>query len=704
MTGKQKKTLARIIVSVVLTGVAWAVDEIFGFEGWKALLLYIAPYLVIGYDVLWDAIRNIAHGQVFDEHFLMALATVGAFGIGDYREASAVMIFYQIGELFQSIAVGKSRKSISALMDIRPDYAVVVRNGKEETVSPEDVELGETIVIKPGEKIPLDGEIIDGSTSVNTAALTGESLPADKTVGDRVTSGTINLSGVIRVKTQSRFEESTVAKILELVENSSEKKARAENFITRFSRWYTPCVVIGAVVLAVLPPLVTMLMGTQSTWSLWSIWIERALTFLVVSCPCALVVSVPLSFFGGIGGASREGVLIKGANYMETLSKIDTVVFDKTGTLTKGTFAVNAIHPNNITEAHLLDVAAAAESYSTHPVGESIVAAHKGHIDKSRIGKITEHAGMGLEAVIDGKTYFVGNGKLMDMAGAEWHDCHMAGTVIHISEGSQYLGHIVINDELKPDSASAIAKLKELGIKNTVMLTGDNERVAQAVGEQLGLSAVHAKLLPSQKVERVEELLGEGNKVAFVGDGINDAPVLTRADVGIAMGAMGSDAAIESADIVLMDDKISKLPTAIKIARKTMRIVNENIWIALAVKVIILVLSAFGIADMWIAVFGDVGVLILAVLNAMRAMLKIKNNRPTKTAEGDSPFRRFLCLAELPALCSPDSVYVPLEVAAVEKLGQHQLFECRHGAGVEAEPLFKCFDKSLWQNHISHAH
>lgn len=471
MTRKQKKTLIRIIVSVVLTGVAWAVDEIFGFEGWKALLLYIAPYLVIGYDVLWDAIRNIAHGQVFDEHFLMAIATVGAFGVGDYREASAVMIFYQVGELFQSIAVGKSRKSISALMDIRPDYAVVVRDGKEETVSPEEVELGETIVIKPGEKIPLDGEIIDGSTSVNTAALTGESLPADKTVGDRVTSGTINLSGVIHVRTQSRFEESTVAKILELVENSSEKKARAENFITRFSRWYTPCVVIGAVVLAIIPPLVTMLMGTHSTWSIWSRWIERALTFLVVSCPCALVVSVPLSFFGGIGGASRDGILIKGANYMETLSKIDTVVFDKTGTLTKGTFAVNAIHPENITEAHLLDVAAAAESYSTHPVGESIVAAHKGHIDKSRIGKITEHAGMGLEAVIDGKTYFVGNGKLMDMAGAKWHECHMAGTVIHISEGAQYLGHIVINDEIKPDSASAIAKLKELGIKNTVMLT-----------------------------------------------------------------------------------------------------------------------------------------------------------------------------------------------------------------------------------------
>lgn len=628
MTRKQKKTLARIIVSVVLTAVVWAVTAMLKIGGWLEFVLFAVPYLVIGYDVLWDAVRNIVHGQVFDEHFLMAIATIGAFGIGDYREAAAVMIFYQIGELFQSIAVGKSRKSISALMDIRPDYAVVERDGKEETVSPEEVELGETIIIRPGEKIPLDGEIIEGATSVNTAALTGESLPADKTVGDRVTSGTINLSGVIRVSTQSRFEESTVAKILELVENSSEKKAKAENFITRFSRWYTPCVVIGAVMLAVIPPLaIGLSSGRIGEWSLWSSWIERALTFLVVSCPCALVVSVPLSFFGGIGGASRDGILIKGANYLETLSKIDTVVFDKTGTLTKGTFAVNAIHPANITEAHLLDIAAAAESYSTHPVGESIVAAHKGHIDKSRIGKITEHAGMGLEAVIDGKTYFVGNGKLMDMASAHWHECHMAGTVIHLSEGSEYIGHIVINDEIKPDSADAIAELKELGIKNTVMLTGDNERVAEAVGSKLGLSAVYAKLLPSQKVERVEELLNEGNKVAFVGDGINDAPVLTRADIGIAMGAMGSDAAIESADIVLMDDRISKLPTAIKIARKTMRIVNENIWIALAVKAIILILSAFGIADMWIAVFGDVGVMILAVLNAMRAMMKVKEKK-----------------------------------------------------------------------------
>lgn len=625
MTRKQKKTLIRIILSVVLMAAAWVADEVLSLEGIIRLLIYVVPYVLIGGDVLWSAARNIAHGQVFDENFLMALATVGAFGVGDYREASAVMIFYQIGELFQGIAVGKSRKSISALMDIRPDYAVVLRDGKEETVSPEEVEIGETIVVKPGERIPLDGEIIDGATSVNTAALTGESLPSDKTVGDRVTSGTINLSGVIRVRTQSRFEESTVAKILELVENSSEKKARAENFITRFSRWYTPCVVIGAVALAIIPPLaVGLYSGRVGEWALWSEWIERALTFLVVSCPCALVVSVPLSFFGGIGGASREGILIKGANYMETLAKIDTVVFDKTGTLTKGTFAVDAIHPNNVTVAYLLDVAAAAESYSTHPVGESIVAAHKGHIDKSRIGKITEHAGMGLQAVIDGKTYFVGNGKLMDKANAKWHECHMSGTVIHISEGSQYLGHIVINDEIKHDSADAIAKLNSLGIKNTVMLTGDDERVAKTVGEQLGLSSVYAKLLPAQKVERVEALLDEGNRVAFVGDGINDAPVLTRADVGIAMGAMGSDAAIESADIVLMDDKLSKLPTAIKIARKTMRIVNENIWVALAVKVLILILTALGLTNMWIAVFGDVGVLILAVLNAMRAMLKIK--------------------------------------------------------------------------------
>lgn len=612
MSKKQKTVLARIIISAVLCVIAGLLP----IEGVWKFLAFSVPYLVIGYDVLWGAVRNIIHGQVFDEQFLMAIATLGAFAIEDYPEAAAVMLFYQVGELFQSIAVGKSRKSISALMDICPEYAVVLRDGEEVTVPPEEVGIGEVLIIKPGEKIPLDGEITEGSTTVNTAALTGESLPVDKTVGDRVISGTINLSGVIKVKAQSLYEESTVSKILELVENSAEKKAKAENFITRFARYYTPCVVIGAVLLAVIPPL----FFSQE----WSMWINRALIFLVVSCPCALVVSVPLSFFGGIGGASREGILIKGANYLETLSKVDTVVFDKTGTLTKGTFAVNAIHPKNMTEAQLLDIAAAAESYSTHPVGESIVAAHKGHIDKTRISEVEELAGMGLRAVIDGKTFFVGNGALMDKVGAGWHDCHLAGTVIHIAESSEYLGHIVINDEIKPDSKSAVAGLKELGIKNTVMLTGDTERVAKSVGEEVGVDRVCAKLLPAQKVEKVEELLSQGCKTAFVGDGINDAPVLTRADVGIAMGALGSDAAIESADIVLMDDKPSKLPSAIRISRKTMRIVRQNIVFALAVKAIILVLGAFGIANMWTAVFGDVGVMVIAILNAMRAMSKVK--------------------------------------------------------------------------------
>ena len=612
MSRKQKTVLARIIISAVLCVVAGLLP----IDGVWKLLAFSVPYLVIGYDVLWGAVRNIIHGQVFDEQFLMAIATLGAFAIEDYPEAAAVMLFYQVGELFQSIAVGKSRKSISALMDICPEYAVVLRDGEEVTVPPEEVGIGEVLIIKPGEKIPLDGEITEGSTTVNTAALTGESLPVDKTVGDRVISGTINLSGVIKVKAQSLYEESTVSKILELVENSAEKKAKAENFITRFARYYTPCVVIGAVLLAVIPPL----FFSQE----WSMWINRALIFLVVSCPCALVVSVPLSFFGGIGGASRDGILIKGANYLETLSKVDTVVFDKTGTLTKGTFAVNAIHPQNMTEAQLLDIAAAAESYSTHPVGESIVAAHKGHIDKTRIGEVEELAGMGLRAVIDGKTFFVGNGALMDKVGAGWHDCHLAGTVIHIAESSEYLGHIVINDEIKPDSKVAVAGLKELGIKNTVMLTGDTERVAKSVGEEVGVDSVCAKLLPAQKVEKVEELLSQGCKTAFVGDGINDAPVLTRADVGIAMGALGSDAAIESADIVLMDDKPSKLPSAIRISRKTMRIVRQNIVFALAVKAIILVLGAFGIANMWTAVFGDVGVMVIAILNAMRAMSKVK--------------------------------------------------------------------------------
>lgn len=612
MTNKQKKTLIRIVSAGVLTVIA-ALIPLDGI--WKGLA-FAVPYLVIGWDVLWSAVRNIAHGQVFDEKFLMAVATLGAFAIREYPEAAAVMLFYQIGEWFQSIAVGKSRKSIAALMDIRPEYAVVLREGKEQEVDPEEVEIGEIIVLKPGERIPLDGTVIEGAGSVDTSALTGESLPADKTVGDTVLSGSINLSGVLKVKTSSEYAESTVARILELVENSSEKKARIENFITRFARWYTPLVVISAVLLAVIPPL--FLSGS------WADWINRALIFLVVSCPCALVVSVPLSFFGGIGGASRDGILVKGANYLEMLSKADTVVFDKTGTLTQGSFAVDAVHPSEISAEELLDIAAAAESYSSHPIAESVVSAFAGDIDRSRIGEIKEIAGMGIEAQVDGKTFFLGNGKLMEKAGAVWHECHLPGTAIHISEDSSYMGHIIINDQIKPEVRESINKLKELGIKQTIMLTGDSEKVAKAVAEKIGVDSYRAELLPAQKVTAVEDLLGSGAHVAFVGDGINDAPVLSRADVGIAMGALGSDAAIESADIVIMDDRISRLPLAIKIAHRTMRIVHENIILALGVKFAILILSAFGLTNMWWAVFGDVGVLIVAVLNAMRCMIRVK--------------------------------------------------------------------------------
>lgn len=611
MTARQKKTLIRIISAIVLSFVVYFIPV----DGIYRLLLFIVPYLVIGYDVLWSALRNIFHGQIFDEKFLMAIATIGAFATGEYPEASAVMIFYQIGELFQGIAVGKSRKSIAALMDIRPDFANVIRDGKENNVSPEEVVIGETIVVHPGEKIPLDGEIIDGETSVNTAALTGESLPVDKRKGDKVISGTINLSGAIYIRTESTYGESTVSKILELVENSSEKKAKAENFITKFARYYTPAVVISAILLAVVPPLFA---------GEWSVWINRALIFLVVSCPCALVVSVPLSFFGGIGGASRDGILIKGANYLEVLSKVDTVAFDKTGTLTRGSFSVTAIHPSKISEEELIDIAALAESYSTHPVGESIVAAHKGDIDKTRIGSINEISGKGISAAIDGKNYYVGNGRLMAEVGAEYHECHLSGTIIHLSQEKEYLGHIVINDKVKEDSREAITELKKLGVSKTVMLTGDNKSVAEKVAGDTGVDEFYSGLLPAQKVECVEKLLSDGRKLAFVGDGINDAPVLSRADVGIAMGALGSDAAIESADIVLMDDKPSKISTAIKIARKTMRIVRENIWFSLIIKALILILTAVGFTNMWIAVFGDVGVLIIATLNAMRAMIKVK--------------------------------------------------------------------------------
>lgn len=611
LTKKQKKMLRRIIAAAILTLVA----ALLPLEGlWRALA-FIVPYLIAGYDVLWSAARNIAHGQVFDEKFLMAIATLGAFGIAEYPEAAGVMIFYQVGELFQSIAVGRSRRSIAALMDIRPESATVIRDGQELCIPPEEVAIGESLIVRPGEKIPLDGTVIEGRSSLDTAALTGESLPVDCAAGDRVISGSINLSGLITMRADSLYRDSTVARILELVENSAEKKARVENFITRFARVYTPCVVAGAVLLALLPPL---LFGQP-----WSVWLERALIFLMVSCPCALVVSVPLSFFGGIGGASKQGILIKGASYMEVLANVKTVVMDKTGTLTQGRFQVEAVHPERVDEETLLDIAAAAESYSNHPVAESILRANGRNIDKARLGEVTELAGMGLSAQIDGKLYYIGNGRLMDKVGAHWHECQLSGTVIHVSQESEYMGHILINDAVKPEAAEAIKQLRALGVETTVMLTGDREEIARAVGEKLGIDKVCAGLLPGQKVEQVESLLGAG-KLAFIGDGINDAPVLTRADVGIAMGALGSDAAIESADIVLMDDKLSKLPLAMRIARRTMRIVRQNIVFALSVKALILLLGALGLADMWIAMFGDVGVMVLAVLNAMRVMIKIK--------------------------------------------------------------------------------
>jgi Cd2+/Zn2+-exporting ATPase len=581
---------------------------------WK-LAAFLVPYAVIGYDVLFGALSGIFRGQVFDEKFLMALATVGAFAIGEYTEACAVMIFYQTGELFQSIAVGKSRRSIAALMDIRPDFAVVKRDGGEVTVSPEEVELGEVIVVRPGEKIALDGEIVSGATSVNTAALTGESLPQDKAVGDKVVSGSVNLTGAICVRAESAYENSTVAKILELVENSAEKKARAENFITRFARLYTPCVVIGAVLLALIPSIVT---GNPAEW------VRRALTFLVVSCPCALVISVPLSFFGGIGGASREGILIKGANYMEMLAGVDTVAFDKTGTLTKGSFSVAEIHACGISERELLALAAAAESYSAHPVARSVVSAYGGEAEKCRFSSVRELAGMGIEAEAGGKKYYLGNAALMEKAGAEAEKITGYGTAVHISRGAEYMGYILVRDEVKPEAKNALLALRRLGVKKTVMLTGDSEAVASAVGAELGVDEARASLLPADKVGAVEEYILGGARLAFAGDGINDAPVLARADVGIAMGAMGSDAAIESADIVLMDDNPEKIALAIKISRKTMRIVRENIIFALGVKGIILLLGALGFANMWMAVFGDVGVMVIAILNAMRSMQKMK--------------------------------------------------------------------------------
>ena len=624
LTKKQKKMRNRIIIAIALLAVTAVTLHFVEVPWWAELVLYMIPYVIAGYDVLKTAFINLIHGQIFDEKFLMMVATVGAIVTGEYPEATFVMLFYQIGELFQSIAVGRSRKSIAKLMDIRPDSATVIRDGEELEVSPEDVQVGEIIIVKPGEKIPLDGVIIEGESSVNQAALTGESAPVDKALSDNVISGTLNLTGVIKIRTTSTFGQSTVSKILELVENASDKKAKVENFITKFARYYTPAVVIAALVLGVVPPL---FLGIGS-WEIWKEWLTRACVFLVVSSPCALVVSVPLSFFGGIGGASKDGILIKGAGYMEVLSKIDTVVFDKTGTLTKGVFAVDDVHPNLVSSAELLDIAACCESFSSHPVAQSIVRAHEGHIDKNLIGEVTEIAGKGVKAVVEGKTYYCGNGQLMEICGADWHDCHLTGTIIHIAREDdgkcEYLGHIVINDQIKEDSEEAIKSLKNAGVKRLVMLTGDKKSVAENVAGKLGLTGFFAELLPADKVSKVEELLKNGKgRLAFVGDGINDAPVLMRADCGIAMGAMGSDAAIESADVVLMDDKPSKIADAIKIARKTMRIVWENIIFALGVKAVILVLGALGIANMWLAVFGDVGVLIIAILNAMRCMRRL---------------------------------------------------------------------------------
>ena len=628
LTRKQKKNLIRIAVTVPLLAVVWAISELVQPAKPLCILMFAVPYLVCGYDVILNAVRNIAHGQVFDENFLMSVATLGAFFVDEYPEAVAVMLFYQVGELFQSIAVGKSRRAVASLMDIRPDVARVVRDGEELEVSPEEVGVGECVVCRPGDKIPLDGEVITGFSAVNTAALTGESLPREVSPGDRVISGTVNLSGVIRIKVTGVYEESTVARILELVENSTEKKAKAENFITKFARVYTPVVVFSALALAVLPPLFTGI----SDPAVWADWVERALVFLVVSCPCALVVSVPLSFFGAIGGASRSGILIKGANYVEALADTRYVVFDKTGTLTKGTFEVVAVHPEKIGAEELLELAAAAESMSAHPIAESIVNEYGREIPRDLLGEVTERAGFGVEAKIGGKSIFVGNRKLMELCGATCRDCHRKGTVVHVASGSEYLGHIVISDTVKPDSRDAVEALHKMGVEKTVMLSGDSGENAKAVSEEVGMDGYYASLLPADKVTMVEKLLSEktGGTLAFVGDGINDAPVLGRADVGIAMGGLGSDAAIEAADVVLMNDRPSDIPRAVSIARRTMAIVRQNIAFSLAVKAAILIASAFGMANMWLAVFADVGVMVLATLNSTRTLRTAKQTGQTE--------------------------------------------------------------------------
>ena len=607
--------VARIAASAVLLVAAVLIP----YEGPWRFVLFLPAYFVIGWDVLWKAARNIAHGQVFDENFLMALATVGAFctgffGEGEYPEAVFVMLFYQVGELFQGYAVGKSRKSIASLMDIRPDYANVERDGQLTQVDPEEVAVGDTITVKAGERVPLDGVVLEGQSMVNTSALTGESVPRQVQPGDDVISGCVNQSGLLRVRVTKPFGESTVQKILDLVENSSSKKAKAENFITKFARYYTPIVVFCALALALVPPL---FVGD------WVGWVQKALIFLVVSCPCALVISVPLSFFGGIGGASRQGILVKGGNYLEVLANTEIVVFDKTGTLTKGVFNVTAIHPEEYSESGLLEMAALAESYSDHPISRSLKEAWGKELDASRVGEVEELSGRGVRAQVDGKTVCAGNDKLMEDIGVKWHPCHHVGTTVHVAVEGKYIGHIVISDEVKPDAKEAIAALKAQGVKKTVMLTGDAKAVGESVAKDLGLDEAYTQLLPGDKVDRVEALLSEKSpkgKLAFVGDGINDAPVLSRADIGIAMGALGSDAAIEAADIVLMDDKPSKIAKAMEISKRTLRIVQQNIVFALAVKLLVLALTPFGIANMWEAVFADVGVMVIAILNASRAL------------------------------------------------------------------------------------
>ena len=620
MNKKQKKMLIRIIIAAVLI----VVFSLLPAEGYLRFVLFMIPYLVIGYDILKKAFKGILNKQVFDENFLMAVATVGAILLGDYSEGVAVMLFYQIGELFQSYAVGKSRRNISELMDIRPDYANIEKDGTLEQVDPDEVEIGTIIVVQPGEKVPIDGVITEGTSTLNTSALTGESLPRDAKAGDEVISGCINMTGLLKIRTTKEFGESTVSKILELVENSSSRKSKSENFISKFAKYYTPAVCYGALALALIPPFVLLIMGKPA---MWGDWIYRALTFLVISCPCALVISIPLSFFAGIGGASNQGILVKGSNYLETLAQTKYVVFDKTGTMTQGVFEVSGIHHNEMPDEKLLEYAALAECSSSHPISKSLQKAYGKPIDRNRVSDIEEISGNGVIAKVDGISVAAGNTKLMDRLGIAYQDCHHVGTVVHMAIDGKYAGHILISDIIKPHAKEAIAELKKAGISKTIMLTGDSKRVADQVAGELGIQEVYSELLPADKVFRVEELLNqksEKDKLAFVGDGINDAPVLSRADIGIAMGALGSDAAIEAADIVLMDDDPLKISKAIKIARKCIRIVYENIYFAIGIKILCLILGALGIANMWVAIFADVGVMILAVLNAIRTLF-VKN-------------------------------------------------------------------------------